>query len=46
MIYPRLYVTQPIHERAKRMAKKAKTTLKKMSERIAKAGIKVVSAEL
>ena len=43
MMYPRLYVTQKTHDRVKRIAKKQKTSIKDIGEKIVKAGISTLN---
>lgn len=42
MVYPRAYITEAQHKRIAKAAKKKKATLKKVSEEVVRAGLKVL----
>lgn len=42
MEYPRLYVSSQTHKRVKSIAKRLDVSMKKLSEKVAKAGLKAL----
>lgn len=40
MSYPRIYVSQPVHNKVKKVSKKLNVTMKSIGDKIVRAGLK------